>query len=74
LLAETAGQAHHGPKCWGSKLTGQTKAFVDAARQRARNGEYVNQATVGRLLKTEFGLAIVTSSVRGHLLGICGCK
>ncbi|MGH7166519.1 MAG: hypothetical protein ACREIS_13460 [Nitrospiraceae bacterium] len=74
LMDQVGKQGLHGPKCWGSRLKGPAREFVDAMVAKHAAGGYVNLARAQTIILDEFGLKIVTSSVRGHITGICACK
>ena len=74
LLNEASKGGLMGPKCWATKLTGDARRFVDEIRKRRRAGIYVNQSRVRDVLLREFGIDVVISSVRQHVVGNCRCQ
>lgn len=55
-------------------MSGEAKEFIAVVKARIKDGEFVNQARVCCILKTEFKLDIGASQSRQHLVGACRCK
>jgi hypothetical protein len=59
--------------CWGSRLTGDAKAFMAACIETEGKGIKVDRTETRALLANTFDVTIGEERFREHLLGRCSC-
>lgn len=66
--------AHHGYKCWGSRLDKRGKEFIEALRAREATGVKILRSAIQDTLQSEFGVTVGPEALKNHLAGRCTCE
>jgi len=63
-----------GTKCWGNRLAGDAKLFVEEIRKMNDAGEELLWDKIVKTLQEKFGVDRQIASIRKHIFRKCKCE